>query len=262
MFKNYFKTAFRNLLRSKVYSFINIAGLAIGIAVVILIGLWISSKLSFNKSFKNYDHIVQVIQNDENGSNTGIVTLPWMPIPAAVELRNKYAADFKYIVLTKNSGSNILAYGDKKLSTNGMYAEPQLPEMLSLQMVAGTRAGIKDPSSIMINRSLSKALFGNIDPIGKIIRVDNKNNLKITGVYQDFSSNTNFYGISFLAPWDYLVANQSWVKDGYEQWNNNSFGLYAQLADQADINKVENAVRDLLKGKPGRQDNPELVLQP
>jgi ABC-type antimicrobial peptide transport system permease subunit len=262
MFRNYFKTAFRNLQRNKLYSFINIAGLAIGIAVVILIGLWISSELSFNKSFKNYGRIVQIIQNDENGSNNGINTMSWMPIPAAVELRNKYGADFKYIALSKESGPCILTFGDKKLSKNGMYAEPQFPDMFSLQMIAGTKSGFNDPSSIMINQSLAKALFGNADPIGKMIRIDNKNNLKVTGVYQDFPLNTNLYGISFLAPWDYLVADQSWVKAGYEQWDNNSFILYAQLGDRANMNQVGNAVKDLMKGKSDRRDKPELILQP
>jgi ABC-type antimicrobial peptide transport system permease subunit len=262
MFKNYFKSAFRNLQRNKLYSFINIAGLAIGIAVVILIGLWIWSELSFNKSFKNYDRIVQVIQNDLNGSDQGIETIPWMPVPAAVELRNKYGSDFKYIALTKNTYSNILAYGDKKLSIDGIFAEPRLPDILSLQMIEGTRAGIDDPSSIMINQSLAKALFGDTDPVDKMIRMDNKNVLKVTGVYKDFSRNTNFYGISFLAPWGYLVANRSWVKDAYSQWDNNSFILYAQLSDHANIGQVEAAVKDLMKGKPGRKDKPELVLQP
>lgn len=262
MFKNYFIIAIRNLKRSKIYSFINILGLAIGLAVVILIGLWIWSELSFNKSFKNYDHIVQVIQNDLNSSNQGIETMPWMPVPAAVELRNKYGSDFKYIALTKNTQSNILAYGDKKLSTNGMFAEPQLPDMLSLQMIQGTRAGINDPSSVMIDQSLAKALFGNTDPVNKMIRIDNKNVLKVTGVYKDFSKNTNFYGISFLAPWGYLIANRSWVKDAYSQWDNNSFVLYAQLAGHANIGQVEAAVRELMKDKPGRKDKPELVLQP
>lgn len=262
MFKNYFKTAFRNLQRNRLYSFINIAGLAIGIAVVILIGLWIWSELSFNKSFKNYDRIVQVIQNDLDGSNQGIATMHVMPVPAAVELRNKYGSDFKYIVLTKNSLSNILAYGDKKLSASGMFAEPQFPDMLSLQMIEGERAGINDPSSIMINQSMATALFGKTNPVNKIIRIDNKNTLKVTGVYKDFPKNTNFYGVSFLAPWAYLVANRSWVKEAYSQWDNNSFFLYAQLADHANMDKVKTAVKDIIKNNSDRKDKPELVLQP
>lgn len=262
MFRNYFKSAFRNLLRNKLYSFINVVGLAIGLSVVILIGLWIRSEMTFNKGFKNYDRIVQVIQNDLNGSNQGIETMPWMPVPAAVELRNKYGSDFKYITLTKNTQANILAYGDKKLSTNGMFAEPRLQDMLSLQMLEGTKAGINDPTSIMIDQSLAKALFGDTDPVNKMIRIDNKNVLKVTGVYKDFSRNTNFYGTAFLAPWAYLVANQAWVKAGYEQWDNNSFILYAQLTDQADIHQVASAVRNLMKEKPGRNDKPELILQP
>src|ERR1700722_4416400 len=98
MLKNYFKTAWRNLKKSNVYSLINISGLAVGMAVAFLIGLWIWDELSFNKSFKNYENIAQVFQNQtfngEINTNSGV------PMPLADELRTKYGSNFKHVVMS------------------------------------------------------------------------------------------------------------------------------------------------------------------
>src|SRR5438309_9060441 len=102
MFRNYFKTAWRNLGKNKMYSLINIVGLSIGMAVTILIGLWIYDELSFNNNFKNYDRIAQVYQNlDNNGER---VTWRSVPYPLAEELRKNYGSDFKHIVMAVQWG--------------------------------------------------------------------------------------------------------------------------------------------------------------
>ena len=95
MIKNYFKTAWRSLVKSKMHSFINIFGLSIGMAVALLIGLWIYNEISFNKNFKNYDRIAQVIQNVTN--NGEVQTWNEVPFPLAEELRKNYGSDFKHI---------------------------------------------------------------------------------------------------------------------------------------------------------------------
>src|SRR4051794_27464224 len=122
MMRNYLKIAWRNLTKNKVYSTINILGLAVGMAVAILIGLWIKDELSFNKSFAHYDRVVRVMQNSSDGQE--IATYTTVNIPLALELRNKYAADFKKLALSKGSGAHVLAIGDKKISRRGIYAEP------------------------------------------------------------------------------------------------------------------------------------------
>src|SRR5436189_4936051 len=119
MFKNYFKTAWRSLIKDKMHSFINIAGLSIGMAVAVLIGLWIYDELSFDKNFDNYDHIAQVIQNVTN--NGEVQTWKAVPYPLAEELRKNYGSDFKHIVMAVNMGDHILTVNDKKLKDNGGY---------------------------------------------------------------------------------------------------------------------------------------------
>src|SRR5215467_3077577 len=136
MIKNYFKTAWRNLGKSKMHSFINITGLSIGMAVAILIGLWIHDELSFNKNFKNYDRIAQVVQNV---TNNGEVQTWWsVPYPLANELRTNYSSNFKHIAMAVNwgdhivtiaSGNHSVSAGDKKLKETGGFFEKEMPEM-------------------------------------------------------------------------------------------------------------------------------------
>src|SRR3978361_2398890 len=127
MLKNYLKTAWRNLVKGKMHSFINIAGLSVGMAVAILIGLWIYDELSFDKSFDNYTHIAQVMQTEtHNGEvNTGKGNV----MPLAAELRRNYASDFKYVVLSSWSMNSLVTAGEKKINTQGNYMEADAPEM-------------------------------------------------------------------------------------------------------------------------------------
>src|SRR5580698_11678371 len=100
MLKNYFKIAWRNLRTNKTSSFINISGLAVGMGVAMLIGLWIWDELSFNKNFKNYDRIAQVIQNVTN--NGEVQTWTAVPYPLAQEIRVNYGGDFKQVVMASS----------------------------------------------------------------------------------------------------------------------------------------------------------------
>jgi putative ABC transport system permease protein len=149
MIKNYFKTALRNLFKNKAHSFINITGLSVGMAVAMLIGLWIWDELSFDKNFGNYNRIAQVIQNV---TNNGEVQTWWQtPYPLADELRKNYGSDFKYVAMAAGTGDHILALDDKKLTKIGSFFESQGPEMLSLKMLRGSRDALKDRSSILIS---------------------------------------------------------------------------------------------------------------
>src|SRR5258706_1853908 len=133
MIKNYFKIAWRNLGRSKMHSFINITGLSLGMAVAILIGMWIHDELSFDKNFKNYDRMAQVIQNVTN--NGEVETWTSVPYPLAEELRKNYGSDFKHVAMVASWYDHVLTYNDKKLKENGGYFEKAVPEMFSLKML-------------------------------------------------------------------------------------------------------------------------------
>ena len=171
MLRNYLKTAWRNIQTSRVYSFINIGGLAIGMSVAMIIGLWVWDEISFDKFHKNYDRIAQAWQfvkfDAEKSSYNS------MPIPLAAELRNNYS-DFKAVSVASYNRDAILVSGDKKLLQKGMYSEPDFPKMVTPQMISGSWNGLADMHSIIISETLAKAMFGNDDPLNKLIRLDNK----------------------------------------------------------------------------------------
>jgi len=261
MLKNYFKTALRNLQRNKVHSFINIAGLSIGMAVTMLIGLWIWDELQFDKYHKNYQRIAQVMQNE---TLDGVVnTTKGNVMPLAAELRKSYGADFKYAVLSSWTMNSLVAAGDRKINTQGNYMEPDAPEMLSLKMIAGSRAGLEAHSSVLIAQSTAKALFGNEDPIGKIIKIDGDLNEKVTGVYEDFPQNTTFKDVAFIAPFLDLT---SWVKGNENNWHNESFQVFVQIADNANMESVSSKIKhikiDKVDAKTAQLEKPEMFLHP
>ncbi|RYU90557.1 FtsX-like permease family protein [Mucilaginibacter terrigena] len=270
MFRNYLKISWRNLTKNKAHTFINVTGLSVGMAVAMLIGLWIWDELSYDKYFQNKDKIVQVWQhqtfNGKIGSQTSI------PIPLGTLLRTDYTGkgkDFKYMVLSSWTFEHILAVGDKKITQTGNFMQPEAPDMLSLKMLKGTRGGLKDPSSILLSAKVAKTLFGDADPINKTIKIDNKQLVKVTGVYEDLPHNTTLNDLNLIIPWDFYMTTQDWLQRAATRWGNNSFQLFAQLNDGADIAKVDERIKPLkLKNiaaqgdSVGAQSKPAIFLHP
>ncbi|GAB3698889.1 ABC transporter permease [Spirosoma flavus] len=263
MLRNYLKIALRNLIRQKSYSVINIGGLAVGMAVAMLIGLWIYDELSFNKYHKNYDRIAQVMQNQTiNGS---VSTAPTVPIPLANVLRTTYGSNFKNVVLSSWTEGHILSFGDKKSWRSGNYIEPQAPDVFSLKMVKGTRAGLQETYSIMLSESAADALFGSSDPLGKLVKIDNQTAVKVTGVYENLPYNSQFSNLEYMVPWQVNVAIRDWVKNSQQKWDNNSFQLFVQLADNADMDQVSAKIKDAKLAYVDKwfaKFKPEIFLQP
>jgi ABC-type antimicrobial peptide transport system permease subunit len=246
MIKNYLKIAWRNLIKNKASSLINIGGLAVGMAVAMLIGLWIWDELSFDKNFKNYDRITQVLQN--NMMNGEIGTGHNVPWPMGDELRKSFGSDFKYVTMATYNNGHILTHADKKLTKNGTYFEPSALEMLSIQMVKGNKNGLHDPSSILLSESTAIAYFGNADPMDKVMKIDNNQVVKVTGVYKDLPENSSFSGVDFISPWE-LFSNSAGLKKEADTWRCNCYFTYAQVADNVDINNVSAKIRDIKKDK-------------
>jgi putative ABC transport system permease protein len=243
MIKNYFKIAWRNLVKSKGYSAINIGGLAVGMAVAILIGLWVYDELSFDKYHKNYDRIAQVMQHANfNGKIETQVANPGLMGP---EIRAKYGSDFKYVVQSSWTGGHLLTVGNRNFTRTGIFFEPDGPEMLTLKMLKGTRAGLKDPYSIMLSASAAEAIFGNEDAINKTIKLDREFDVKVTGVYEDLPDNTSFREIKIMMPWDLWLIQNPWAKQMKEPWGSNFSQTFAQIADNADMETVSAKIKNV-----------------
>ncbi len=261
MLRNYLKIAFRNLARNKGYSFINIGGLAVGMAVAIIIGLFINDWLTFDHYHKNHDRIAQVWQHQT--FNDEIKTGRAIPRPLEMTLRNGYAEDFKHIVMSSWTTRSILMHGDKSLAKEGNFMQPAAPEMLGLEMLAGSRDGLKETNSILLAASTAKALFGDEEALGKIVKLENKDNLRVAGVYADIPANDSFSELTYVAPWDYYAASQAWIRNAADQWGDNSFQMFVQIADNSTMAQVSAKIKDVkLKEVEGDMatNKPELFL--
>ena len=259
MFTNYFKIAWRNLTRNRVYSGINILGLALGMAIVLLIGAWINDELGYNKSFANYSRIAYVLHHTTH--NGHVQTQDSHPFALGAELREHYAGDFKRVAVIGHPDGHILqTEAGQPISNTGIYAQPALIGILALPMLAGS-AGLEDPSSMLLARSQAKALFGDADPLNKSIRIDNKITLKVTGVYEDVPENSDLKGINYMMNWTAFEKMQPWVKENEPEWNANSFGIIAELQPGADVARVNAKIKGALDGH-GRKDKPVVLVQP
>ena len=270
MFKNYFKTAWRNLLKNKAHSFINISGLSIGMAVAILIGLWIWDELSFNKYHRNYSRIAQIMTRGRDVKDGPYVNNS-LQYPLATELQNNYKDNFKHVIRASWIQDHILSVGDKKLSAKGQFMDAGAPEMFTLKMLKGNWNGLHDPYSIMLSSSLAKALFGNADPMGQIVMMGNKTNVKVTGVYNDLPVNSQFNIVKFFSPWDLWVAENSWIKErATNDWRNHFLRLYAEIRTGTNFKTVTDNIkgvelqniRNLENFKEDVARNPQLFLLP
>ncbi len=263
MFQSYFKIGWRNLLGNKGYSLINIGGLAAGMAVAILIGMWVYDELAFNSMHENHLRIARVMRNGTLNGETG--TTSYLPYALGDELKNKYGSNFKRVAVAWPAGDHILAAGDNKFSQQGSFIESSAPEMFSFKMDKGTRTGLTDANSIFLSRSASKKLFGDHDPINKHIIIDNKMNVTVTGVYEDFPHNSHFYGVMFFAPWDLFVTYSNWVTT--QGFTNNFLDIYVEIQPHTNFESASENIRNaILSNVRHIKDfvavNPQIFLHP
>lgn len=252
MIKSYFKIAWRNLIKSKGYSAINIGGLAVGMAVAILIGLWVYDELSYDTYHKNYERIAQVMQHANfNGKWETQTANPALMGP---EIKAKYGSNFKYVVQASWGSTNLLSVGDKHITKTGNYFDADAPEMLTLKMLKGTRAGLKDPYSILLSASAADAIFGKEDPINKTIKLDREYDVKVTGVYEDLPDNTSFREVKIMMPWELWLIRNPWAKKMPNPWGSNFSQTFVQIADNADMEKVSAKIKNIKLDNVGKEE--------
>lgn len=244
MIKNYFKIAWRNILKNKMYSFINIGGLAVGMAVAMIIGLWVYDEVSYNRNYENHDriaqvynHVIEPLEKKADYSNT-------MPQPMAKVLREKYGHLFKNVILVQWQGDFSIKVGDNNYVKNGQFFDDGVLEMFSVKMIKGNKESLNDPQAIVISESTSKALFGEKDPIGQAIKLNNKINSKITGVYEDMTKNSFLGDVQFMGNFENMKANFSYIKANETNWHNSSQRLFVQIADNVSIEQANAAIKN------------------
>jgi len=262
MIKNYFKIAWRSLLKNKAYSIINIGGLALGMAVTLIIGLWIQDELSHDNYFKNKDKIALVFQSQTFNGKTG--TGPAIPRPLEMALREGYGDNFRYLVMSSWNNDQYLKYKEISISKSGKFMQSEAPEMLDLKILKGEKEGLRELNSIMLSESVALALFGSEDPIGKVVKVNSQYDMMVTSVYENIPFNTSFYDTQFIMPWKKYISTREWVKNAVDNWGNNSFQLFVQIAANANMNEVTATIKDVKKtlNEDTAEFNPQLFLFP
>ena len=243
MLKNYFKIAWRNLLKNKIYSIINIAGLASGMAVAMIIGLWIYDEVSANKHFKNYETLYQVMMHQTFDGVRG--SQQALPYPMGEELKNKYP-DFKAVAMCDWGQMHSLMYKEKKLRKYGHFIGEEAVNMFSLKILDGDKNPLHEPYSIVLTDETSKILFGNENPIGKLVKLDNQTILKVTAVVPKQPRNSSL-SFDYLIPWQLQETIYGWIKQYHKtNWGNNSWQVFVQLKDNASYASVNRKVKDVV----------------
>ncbi len=240
MFQSYFKIAIRNITRNKVHSAINIFGLSAGMAIALLIGIWVRDELSFNHYHRNHAKIAEILSiGHYNGE---IDAGPYSSVPLATELKSRYPADFVRISLLSWTVQT-LSVSANGIQQWGGWVQADYPYMYSLQMLDGSADALKDPTSILVSATLAKALFGTTAISGRTVRSGDTLILKIGGVYADPPDNVSLHP-QFLASWD---NNANPGKKLTNDWTDHHYQLFVQINEQTSFEAISAKIRDITK---------------
>lgn len=254
MIRNYFKTAFRNLWRNKGFTVINLSGLVIGMTAVILIGTWIQNELSFERFHENESSLYKIYNRTTGPGEIYTWDITSGPLGKALE---KDFAEVKSTSRIYWSSNRLFSYNDKLIKAKGNDVDESFLEMFSFPLLEGNAAhALDDVNSIVITEKLAKNLFGDINPIDKIIKIDNEESYKVTGLLKNLPSNTEF-------DFEYLVslkANENLYSNN-NSWDNNTFYTYVQLQPNISIENINPKIKDeILKYSP--ESETEIFLHP
>jgi putative ABC transport system permease protein len=245
MLRNYLKIAFRNLQRNTVYSFINIAGLAVGIACSILIMLWVWNEVSYDRFHKNSDRLGQLWIHNQFSDN--IISSQAVPLPT-YEFFKTYDSRIKNTSIAHWPYKHLLTSKETKISKFGQFVTPEFLDMFQFEFAKGSAStALKDASSIVVTESLAKSLFGDQDPMNQSIRLENEYDLKVTGVLKDLPENSSF-DFEFLAPWA-IYASQDWIKNKNDAWDDQSFQVFIELQPNVEFSEINAAIKNVIKEK-------------
>ncbi|MBS1488280.1 MAG: ABC transporter permease [Bacteroidetes bacterium] len=255
MFTNYLKIAFRNLTRNSVYSFINIGGLAVGIACSLLISLWVWDEVTYDRFHANADVLGKILITDYfSGKAATYESAPLGPY----EFLKTFDSRIKNTAVAYWPNNYLLSVGEKKISKQGQFVSPEFLQMFRFPLLKGSANALNDPTSILITESVAKALFGNQDAMGQMVRLDNKTDFKVAGILKDLPSNSS-YSFEFLAPW--IIYGESWAKRHKDNWDDQSYPIVVELQAGANLDDLNKKLTALFREKK-KDEKCEMFIQP
>ena len=256
MFGNYFKVALRNILRHKGFSVINLFGLAVGMAVCILILLWVWDETSYDKFHENIDELYRVVehQNYTSGSMFPVAVTPNTIGPA---LKDDYPEVLEFARLRVFTGV-LVEYQDKAFYEDGIcLADPSIFDIFTFPLLEGNKATVlPGMESVVISERMAKKYFRNDDPLGKTITLLNNMDMIISGVMKDIPENSHLQ-FDFLAHFDIIPKKFGWGQG----WHNNNYYTYVLLQKNSDVERLGAEVFEYFQ-KIGQQSGTKFLLQP
>jgi putative ABC transport system permease protein len=243
MFKNYLRTALRNLVNNKTYSFLNFFGLAIGVACAGIIFLWVENEMSYDNSYANRNRICEVMTNQTfDGETRTFSSTPGQLAPAMA----KELPGIEYACRT-SFHKPLFAIGEKSLYEQGLYADSSFLTIFSIQFLEGNPGhAISDMNSVIISERMAKQFFGNNQHIvGRTIKVDNKESYKITGVFKSVPLNSTL-NFDWIASFEIYAAPRDWLA---KYWGANAPQAYVLLSPSANFNTVNNQLAGFIHAK-------------
>ncbi len=264
MFKNYFKTALRNLLKNKFYTSVNIIGLAIGLAVGLIILLWVKDELSYDQFNTKAVNIYRVNSNVGTGNSmhaSGITPAPIMPYS-----KNQIPGVINAVRIADNYNYSLYKYEDKEFTeTKAAFVDPSLFTIFDFKLLKGSSANpFPDNNSIILTAKEAKKYFANDNPIGKIIVADNKDNYIVSGVMKDFPENSSIKYDMFF-PIDNLKKNftpDEYWKSMDEDWGDYYCQTFLLLHPDASIISIGKKLTQLQREHNPFDKSSSYTLQP
>jgi len=257
MIKNYFKIAWRNIMKHKGFSLINGGGLTLGIASCLLLLLYVSYHMGYDHQFKNLDNIY-VVENNQPGDGK-IYTFSATPGEAATAIKNEVPGVVQAARAESYSAGGLLTYNNNSFKKAGLFADPAFFSIFSYHFIKGNPAtALAQPNSIVITTDLAKTFFGDKDPMGKVITRNNKLPLMVTGVIDHIPANQS-YQFDYVIPYVQFEADQPWAKNA--GWGSNFCQTFVQLKDEGSLNRA-NAILAPMVGKHATGDKNQLFLFP
>ncbi len=262
MLLNYFKLAFRNLRKHKAFSLINILGLSVGLACCVLIGLYISEELNYDRFHAKADRTYRVTRLFKSSDGGAGLHLSRVAPPFATYMKEDFD-QIESIARFVNYGG-MVKYEDKIFNeTSFLWADPEIVDILSFEVIAGEiRNGLGMPNSVVISESASAKYFGGEDPIGKTINYDNEVDLMVRGVFEDFPQTSSFQ-FDLVGNMNYVISSFGGSQEVIKMWYRNQFATLFILKNNADLPQVEGGLNDFLTRHLGEDatDGNELQIQ-
>lgn len=233
MFRNYLFVAFRNFLRQGFFSFLNVGGLAAGLACTFLIYLWVMDELNKDKFHSEIDRVYHVVTNIYNSEGT--ITWQDTPGPLAEEIRNNIP-EVEHVAHLANDGPRLIQYNETNFLPAGYFTDPSFFQIFSFSVLKGNKSNpLPNPSSIVLTASLARKIFGDVDPIGKVLKLRSENDVVVTAVIDDLTDQSSL-------TFDFVAHFDIHKKYREQQWGNSDYNTFIKFKDGFDALEAQTKI--------------------